>query len=330
MRKDLNKQLCERERVGSRRLKYSAVRHKRKFTAMVIDEDTDLPVNESMQYRYGWNTRNFNENLNPLWGILRKAVGRKWDDFYSELSATFDKRSVINNHILEHLYQKIAVNVTVGIDGRYYVREKYGTSDVAIDDLQYTFTDYFVDPKTGIICKLPNKKSWRQRGEESRRKKQLEFIEEHAYDDARKIAFHRINGTWFLFDIVKAPAASYHYAPPNEDKDALYECYGKQLEWDRLPEYKKKSLGRLIFKGDAVKDAYTGARVFLNTKTGRLETFLGAVRNVNTSKDHRLNILIPLLAKGYYHANKRTASKKEIRKIEELIRRSKMDITTLS
>lgn len=327
MRKDLNKQLCERERIGSRRLKYSAVRHKRKFTAMVIDEDTDLPVNESMQYRYGWNTRNFNENLNPLWGILRKAVGRKWDDFYSELSATFDKRSVINNHILEHLYQKILVNVHIDEDGRYYVFREYAVGRDYLEDIKYSFADYYVDPKTGIICKLESKLTWRQRQQAARLKKRLEYVEDHAYDAESNKAYHKINGVWFVFDLVEAPKARYEYVAPSKDPEELYDCYGKMLEWDRLPFYKQRAIGRGIFIGREVRDEYTGERVFFNTSTSRLEVSFG---DAGVLKKTQLLKLIPALNKGHYHANKRTANKKEIRKIEELIRRSKTDITTLS
>lgn len=327
MRKDLNKQLCERERQGSRRLKYSAVRHKRKFITSVIDEDTDLPINESMQYRYGWNTKNFSENLNPLWGILRKAVGRKWDDFYSELSSIFDKRSVINNHILEHLYDKILVDVHLDADGRYYVLNKYTSGKDYIDDIRYAFADYYVDPQTGIICKLESKMTWRQRDQAARLKKKLEYVESHAYDSDSGKAYHKINDVWFVFDLVEAPKARYEYAAPSNDPAELYDCYGKLLEWDRLPFYKQRAIGRRIFIGSEARDEYTRDRVFFNTSTGRLEV---SFRGVHNQKHDELFRFIPILNKGRYHANKRTASKKEIVKIEELIRRSKTDITTLS
>ncbi len=320
MRKDLNKQLCERERVGSSR-KYAAVRNKRKFSVANIDEDTDLPANESMLYRhrYGWNTKSLNENLNPLWGILRKAVGRKWDDFYSELSVVFDKRSVINNHILEHLYDKIIIDVKVGLDGRHYVREKYGTSDVAVDDLKYTFTEYYVNPTNGIICRLPNIRTYGQREKETRTKKRLAFLDTHICDDVSRTVYHKIDDTWFAFELIKAPFGTYEIVSPSKNPEEQFECYGKMLEWDRLPEYKKKVLGRVVFTGQTVRDEYFNKTVFLNSKTKRLESLSSTKKHI----DYDFRQFIPLLNKGYYHANKRTVNKKDIKKLNEIMMRNK-------
>lgn len=162
MRKDLNKQLCERARHGHAK-RYGDIRRNRHLDRHFDDqydidsEDINAPTyqtggnREGIKFRhsYHWNRKEFNEHLSPLYGIIRKAVGRKWDDFYSELKENFDTRSVINNHILEHLYDRIAVNgLWYDEDGVLMYRSSYrfNASPVAEDG-----PEYYVDPKDGII-----------------------------------------------------------------------------------------------------------------------------------------------------------------------------------
>jgi hypothetical protein len=114
MRSDLNKVICEHERRGSRD-SYRQVRRKRSFA---LSEDS--PAFESMKARYGYNTKAFGEHLNPLYGQVRKAVGRRWDDFYSVLRRNFDTRSVINAHILQHLYDRFEKDCYIK-NGEIYV-----------------------------------------------------------------------------------------------------------------------------------------------------------------------------------------------------------------
>lgn len=127
MRDDMNKLLCEHERQGSSNC-YHQVRNKRN-----LDRDPDMLEvggKEGMKYRHkrakgvGW--KSFGENLNPLYGWIRKQVNRPWDKAYSELCTTFDMRNTINQHILVHLFERIEIN-TVWLNGKIcWLDENHG------------------------------------------------------------------------------------------------------------------------------------------------------------------------------------------------------------
>lgn len=53
----------------------------------------------------------FSENLNPLRRFLAKQVGRPWDAVYAEIRAHVDADNAVQYHILQHLYDDLAVNV---------------------------------------------------------------------------------------------------------------------------------------------------------------------------------------------------------------------------
>jgi len=141
MRKDFNKLLCERERIGSYK-SYRSVRHNKKF-------DDEAP-RESMKARYadGYNYKELNENLNPLWRFLDKNCGRKWDKVYSEIKSSFDARSAIGLHVYQHLYQSLAIKL-VEKDGILYVNERYR----GIKPLKNSWVKWYVHPKTGLLLK---------------------------------------------------------------------------------------------------------------------------------------------------------------------------------
>lgn len=137
MREDLNKLLCERERIGHSD-RYGSYRRLKHFKDESDIEDSDelftgvgSSHRESMKIRYGYDTKSFNENLNPLYGFIHKSVGKKWDKIYSEICKVFDKRSVINQHILIHLFQKVETkDIVVGTNGKLWYRPKIGRAHV--------------------------------------------------------------------------------------------------------------------------------------------------------------------------------------------------------
>lgn len=155
MRKDLNKLLCEEERWGSTR-SYKEVRRKKVFKA---DEEFNAGC-EGMTKRHAVanNQKQFGEHLNPLYGVVRKNVGRPWDDVYSELCEVFDMRSVVNAHILQHLWQKVE-RYTFIKDGVVMVRELYRNGAHPLED---AFCEYYIHPVTGILSKNEKFKTYDQ------------------------------------------------------------------------------------------------------------------------------------------------------------------------
>lgn len=164
MRKDLNKLLCERERQGSgRRFHYS--RRDKRFDDKLLqdifgsDEEEFTGVGalprEGMRDRYNGGDKSFSENLNPLYGFIRKSIGKPWTKVYSEICEVFDKRSVINQHILVHLFQYVEINdMRIGEDNKLYVFNPYNfhfRKEQGFTPLAQSRVEYYVDPRDGIL-----------------------------------------------------------------------------------------------------------------------------------------------------------------------------------
>lgn len=59
----------------------------------------------------------FSENLAPLYRYLAAQVGRPWDRVYSEIRQRIDTGNAVQYHILQHLYDRLAVAVEQAEDG---------------------------------------------------------------------------------------------------------------------------------------------------------------------------------------------------------------------
>lgn len=208
LRQDLNKLLCEHERHGSHR-SYGEDRRLKPFEDLYKDryDDDDEPftgvgnvARESMRARFNWmyNRKEFGENLSPLYGIVRKNVGRRWDKVYSELCEVFDMRSVINQHILQHLYRFVEKDVFVGDDGKLWIRSKYGGSNFP---LYGSDTEYYIDPRDDILKRNHRRKTYRQ----ANRERAIEAERQRAkvlHKVSETIELHKINDVWFVVEFI--------------------------------------------------------------------------------------------------------------------------------
>jgi hypothetical protein len=201
MRSDLNKQLCEHERSGSEN---SFRQRRRDRTFQYQDPDgEDARFHESMTLRYTNDRKSFNENLSPLKGQVRKAIGRPWNKFYSEFCQVFDKRSVINQHILQHLEDFVCTKVYVGRDNELWVK-RYGSPEL----LDGSSIEIYVDPRDGIIKKNRGYKPYRSYNREALLKREAEErLELRRLDDNNVLRL--IDGTWFHFELRDAPYGYY-------------------------------------------------------------------------------------------------------------------------
>jgi hypothetical protein len=251
MRSDLNKVICEHERRGSRD-SYRQVRRNKSFA---LREDS--PAFESMKARYGYNTKDFGEHLNPLYGQVRKAVGRRWDDFYSVLRRNFDTRSVINAHILQHLYDRFERDCYIK-NGEIYVgptRFRYGGGRLR----DQRRIEFYVDPRDGIIKRNP----WHGYREPVR-DAPVTFVELD-----RNHVLRKVDGIWFHFTIADVPPGKWF-------QDAG---------------------GNWRFIGTRVTDMFD-------------RTFKEDTRQQYNRHGGRFRVLKPLR----YHAEKRSASKADLRR----------------
>ena len=137
-------------------------------------------------------TKWFDDHLSPLKRWLRKQVNRPWDKVYSELVSTVDTRTVVGQHLIDHVKSEVATHCVRVEDGRL-IRANDWTWGHQVQGL-------YVDPHTGILRWTPqrtNRQRWRdqQRAEQERLR------------DVRRLAADRLlqreNGIWFELDVRK-------------------------------------------------------------------------------------------------------------------------------
>jgi len=137
--------LVERGHAGrSRRLRHDG-RAKRVSPRYARDEDGDWYVQPRHQ-------PSFSENLAPLRRYLAAQVGRPWDKVYSEIRARINTGNAVQFHILQHLFDDIAVHVGEDADGLTFTNDNGRI--IAANDRWCRYRLY-VCPRTGLIRKAP-------------------------------------------------------------------------------------------------------------------------------------------------------------------------------
>jgi hypothetical protein len=144
MRKDMSKVITERPRVGGK-----GVRKGRTPRDL-----GDLPTKQGMKRPYGHDTKNFSDVLGPIKGFLKKAVGRPWNDVYSEICENIDKSNRVQAHILEHVWQYVHRNVVIKDNKIFDRRTFYGGKLYELSN-----NDTYICPKTGILKKYKRKEA---------------------------------------------------------------------------------------------------------------------------------------------------------------------------
>lgn len=141
MRDDFAKLLVERPRLGGKMERKGRTRH-----------HSELPKQEGIKKRYGYNTKNLNENLSPLRRFIETQVGRPWDKVYSEIRLHIKPGNTVQEHILQHLYDFIHVKVSkVPVSAKFpcglaYHNHRWGGGIRTVRD-----GDIYVDPDDNII-----------------------------------------------------------------------------------------------------------------------------------------------------------------------------------
>jgi len=311
MRDDFAKVLVERPRHGHHR-NYGEVRNLKQFRDHEMFDGTGR---ESMKKRYDsyGDRKSFNEHLNPLKGWLRTCVGKNWDKCYSELRQKFDARSVINNHILEHLWDYVERNAFVGEDGKIYVlqhRGGYGTNNGRNIPVNQSYSEYYVCPKTGIL-KLTNRQSYRQQ----RRERELAAEREKAkklvkVDDTLHLRLD--DGVWFAYEVKKVPTCKIEYRKPLNYAPAAPQVFivgpkQRRLTWDELDEQQRRRFGRVVVEG-AGYDILLGKEIYI---AARLDS--GYQSRLKSSKPVIGQNVVSGAGIGLYYASKKTASHKELK-----------------
>jgi hypothetical protein len=161
MRKDFGRLVIERERRGS-----SAKNLKMRKTGRFLLEspdweewDYDGPLRIRTRGLHGvkhtydrqMGEKSFTDVLTPIRGYLRKSIGRRWDDVFSELTAALGRGSYPIRHVLTaHALEEVSIH-TYCENGKIYSQPK-----------QYEYGDYFVDPRDGTLRKVATRRRYRQ------------------------------------------------------------------------------------------------------------------------------------------------------------------------
>lgn len=295
MRDDFAKQLVERERIHS----WDKYHNYRNVKGPKGLNDDEVGGREAMRKRfnYGYDRKSFNENLNPLYGWLRSCIGKKWDKCYSELRKKFDARSVINQHILQHLWQSIEVNTFVDEHGRSMARSDYrGTVPVA-----ECLKDYYVCPKSGCV-RVTNKKSYRQLMRQRAKADQQEKAKVERCLDKDNV-LKLIDGVWYHFELRDSPLLSFTYVKPF-GKD-VFSCgsWGKKVDkrWQDMNQVERKEHGQRQLDGVPATDVITGKKCYRYEEASSFGGRLGGQPRVLVHGEAR------------YHATKRTASHRQLK-----------------
>lgn len=197
MREDFKKVLCECYKEGSG----SAItsKHIRSKVKQSRNDEDGLWYSSKGRERkiISYNSKSFGENLNPLLNYLHAQVGRPWNKVFSEIKKVNQGGGAVSNHIFQHLFDFICLNV-IKKDGKVYstengVRELYSYRSGNKGAL-------YVDPKDGIIKLYKTKKKKYRRRKEEVTVKVIDNIE-----------YRKIDGIWYLcrFDDVPAGFSEY-------------------------------------------------------------------------------------------------------------------------
>lgn len=218
-RADLSKVMCERERRGGGTVKG---RHKvEKVKTGVVawpykgESTSPHPMKIGIKRPYANRTKTFNENLNPLLGLLHKSVGRHWDKVYSEICQIFDKRKVINQHILIHLFQIVETHAFMEA-GKVYVLNERGWGVERKIPVQESGAEYYVHPLSGVL--FSNKrKNWKAIAAQAKKEQDkeeanyLQVLGRFNNKNGPGVRYAiKISDVWYEISVVKIPEPTKH------------------------------------------------------------------------------------------------------------------------
>jgi len=148
MRKDMKKVIVTPGRVGGGG-KYP--RHRYRFE--LDDEDYEIirergtPKGRGMRkpHEQGWDTtKEQTDHLGPIIGLLKKNVGRKWNDVWSEICEFADTRDLMGDHLRRHVMWFVETATEINDKGEV-VSKPHGSRF-------YWRNEFYVHPETGVLC----------------------------------------------------------------------------------------------------------------------------------------------------------------------------------
>jgi len=166
--------------------------------------DLDQQVsNQGMRKPYikGYNYKELNENLAPLYRFLQSKLGFRWDDVYSEICENIRVTSTVQEHIRVHVKQMVATKISIDDNGEPW------DMDGRPGKLSATpYVKYWVDPRDGIL-KLNNAKTYKQLNREAQ-DELVKKLTESSRSLPGGIELRKARGIWYQVEVAPVPARS--------------------------------------------------------------------------------------------------------------------------
>ncbi len=165
---------CRRWGGGDKNKKYRDKGDKRRIQNLI--EIDSLPQKTSYKAKRCWTS--LEDNLEPLIRFLESNKGRLWNDVYSDLIKQLDTRTATGLHVLQHLWDFVAINTKLEDDKLIHYNSSGGFS-------WFRSFRFYVDPKTGKLCSkqnslqkgpYPKKARWKKAKEKAKLKRKLGII----------------------------------------------------------------------------------------------------------------------------------------------------------
>lgn len=203
MRPDFKHLLTERERYNSRWNKESQGEKK-----LLEREESNLDYEDwapgkkvgikTNQFGTRRTTKSLSENLSPLSNFLRSAVGRKWDDVFSEINEACPNDSAVSAHIYQHLWHFVVRKPLIEGD-KIYDQENLGNWKGGLVESTQVSPRFYVHPETNLLIQVPVRSTKRSRRLE-REAEGLTHINLKNKNTAIKI-----RGIWYECELVAIP-----------------------------------------------------------------------------------------------------------------------------
>jgi hypothetical protein len=251
VRKDISKLICERERRGGGYMRKGREEHQGIGVSSWPfngESMSPFPFKEGIKKTFGKRTKYkaLSDFLSPVVGFLRKSVGRKWDDVYSELSESIPKNKWLNQHVWEHIDGMVETK-TVLHDGKVCVLNHYSKQYEDLEDYQgWNKRDnyFYVHPINGYLYKVNT---------EGQRKRKLEAAEKQKVDvwnhlrairKTKESKFYavKIEGIWYELEIKKKPAKVMKFYTNPDGSYKTDPKTGDLLSYWARPSYREEYL----------------------------------------------------------------------------------------
>ena len=210
MRDDLFKVIVERPRWGSRA----------RGRNRAIDLGDEASARESAAQRHRDRFKSLSDNLAPLRRWLEAQVDRPWNKVHAELCGHIDKRNTVQQHVLDHVEDFVALRV-VAVDGALHY-DWHGGQRRPLD--AYWAPRLYVDPEHGLLRRNRGRDRARAQWERGfRERKHTNAAHRRVVSDTLQLL--RLDGVWYAVDvepIPPTPAKGTHR--PNPPFDVIRHC----------------------------------------------------------------------------------------------------------